>query len=338
MQSILSNPLFSFENKGDMTTDLSEPTARAMKVFDWILSKGMMTCDHAKTLLRTNKRNITASPALDVQKEMRASEAGSKVLKWLVSSGATNDLGFLRDQAFSALLIEHLVAENLQEVVWNWIKILFDRVPALLKLGGDAFTKARHEIANPLLQLVMAEADHSESLGKAYMCLSRAAGYLQGHTAITMRQILYPPGRYLVNNTVYTHSARKAVSDVDFESFLSLLPVMFYATRLSRYTAHLHLFHPTRPQVEPAMRFLKSMHLLRSNQTQTREIVQLGLDTAKHLLEKDRVPEALKIMDILRAEFPGELGVPQRKQLEEVRSEASIMELLEGLSLHGATT
>lgn len=333
INSMLSNPLFGYDTSINVLKEPSSPSARSMRVFDLALSKGLMTREIATTLLKTNMRTIKASSALDVQAELRKSEAGSKVLKWLMSSGEVNKLDFLHDEAFSTILIEHLVAENLQEVVWTWIKSGLEQALAMRGASEERLNRlTRRQIVHPLLQLVIAEANASRSLGTAYMCISRAASYLKGLPASTMRDYLYPPGRFLVNATIFTHSAREPVSESEFDSFYSMLPVMFPQHVFERYAAHMLLFHPS-PQVEPAIRFLSNLDTPNRGHTYTREVVQLGLDTAKYLLEAEKVSEALKVMDILRTQFPKQLGVSQQRQLEDVRSEASTMELLEGLSL-----
>jgi len=332
INSLLTNPLFGYGTSANASMDSTDTSARAMIVFDLALSKGLMTREMATTLLKTNMRTIKASSALDVQAELRKSGAGRKVLKWLVSSGEIDKMDFLCDEAFSTILIEHLVAENLQEVVWTWIKTGLDQVRSIDTAEGQLDRSSRRQIVHPLLQLVIAEANASRSLASAYMCISRAAGYLSGLPASVMRDYLYPPGRFLVNATISSHSTRDAVSKSDFESFYSLLPVVFSKPVYDRYAAHMLLFHPI-PKVEPAFQFLSNLDESRTGRVYTRDVVQLGLDTAKHLLEIDEVAEALKIMDILRLRFPRELGVSQRRQLDDIRSEASTMELLEGLSL-----
>lgn len=304
-----------------------------MEVFDLAVAKGMMTIDYAKALLKANKRAIVESHLPDVREGMRESGAGLKVLKWLKSSGTTNDLKFLQDEAFGGILVEHLVAEGLDEAVWTWIKKSFEKIPLLSTLEGPEWTRARREIVNPLMLLVNAEAQGHGSLNIAFMCLSRAAGYLKGVPAQTMIHILDPPGRYLATSAIFTHSRRAASSDSDFESFMSLLPVIFRAKNLRYYLAQLSLIHPTKPSVDLALEFLKTVGLPNSQPAFPRGYIQLGLDSAKYLLEKDRVKEALWVMDILRVNFPKQLGVEQKKQLEEVKAEASTLEILEGLSL-----
>jgi hypothetical protein len=337
MHALLTNPLFGHNSVNNEPGAASSPTARILRLFDQAVAKGMMTVDYARVLLKENKRLIMVSSALDVQECLGVSQAGTKVLRWLVSSGATNDLSFLRDEAFAAILIEHLVAEDLQEVVWAWVKTSLERVPELSKLEGRAATQARREIVTPLLQLVIAEAKTVASLDKAYMCLSRAAGYLNGVSSETMIKIFQPLGRFLLNETISGQATRITSSASDYESFLSLLPVMFPLRKIDLYTAHLHLFHPTNPEPNLAMHFLKNSDRHDKHDStvlgQTQEVVQLGLDTAKYLLENDRVHEALDIMDLLRIRFPTQLGVSRRQQLAEVKAEASTMELLNGLSL-----
>lgn len=330
MHSMLTNPLFNYEH----TNGASQMSP--MEVFDLAVAKGMMNVNYAKALLKADKRAIVESHLLDVREGMRESGAGLKVLKWLKSSGTANDLKFFQDEAFGGILVEYLVAEGLDEAVWTWIKKSFEEIPLLSSLEVPLWKHARREIVTPLMLLIKAKSIGHGSLDSAYMCLSRAAGYLKGMSTAMMVNILGPPGHYLAVEALSTHSIRAASNASDFESFISLLPVIFVEGKsLEYYTARFNLIHPTQPNVDSALEFLKTIGPEPCRPAFKRGYIQLGLDSANYLLEKDRVKEALWVMDVLRVNFPKQLGVfaEQKKQLEEAKAEASVMELLEGLRL-----
>lgn len=334
MHSMLTNPLFNYEhtNNGASQNSPMQP----MQVFDLAVAKGMMNVNYAKALLKADKRAIVASHVPNVRDGMKESGAGLKVLKWLKSSGTSNDLSFLQDEAFGGILIEYLVAEGLEEAVWTWIKKSFEGIPFLSSLEAPLWKHARREIVTPLMTLIKAKSTGHGSLDSAYMCLSRAAGYLKGMPTAMMINILGPPGHFLAVEALSTHSTRAASNASDFGSFISLLPVIFAEGKsLEYYTARFSLIHPSQPSVDLSLEFLKTIGLEPCRPAFKRGYIQLGLDSANYLLEKDRVKEALWVMDVLRVNFPKQLGVfaEQKKQLEEAKAEASVMELLEGLSL-----
>lgn len=334
MHSLLSNPLFNpFAEVGGARQALSRDP---MDIFDQAVSKGMMTIGYAEACLVARKAQITRSSILDIREGMKDSGAGLKVLKWLVSSGTANNIDFLKNVSFSTILLQYMVAENLQEVAWKWIKKSLENAPKLHLLSGPEFTQARRQMVEPLMLLIRAEASNQVSLDAAYIALSRAAGYLKGLSTIEMIQVLGPPGRYLIRKSLLHHSARPSPSEASFESFLSLIPVI---TKLSeRYLAHLSLLHPTKPSSDLALAYIQNIqasptvprYLSSDLEHQT---IQLGLDAAKVLLEQHRYLEADDVMDFLRVNYSNQLGIRERRELEQAKAEASSLEILAGLGL-----
>ncbi|KAI9050899.1 hypothetical protein LZ554_005013 [Drepanopeziza brunnea f. sp. 'monogermtubi'] len=337
MHSLLTNPLFSSRNSGSQVSLSREP----MDIFDQAVSKGMMTTNYAKACLQAKKRQIVRSSVLKVRDGMRDSGAGLKVLKWLISSGTTKNLEFLDDEAFTQILMEYMVAENLQEAAWGWIKTSLERLPALALLSGLEFTQAQRKIVGPLLMLVRAEAsDKSCSLDAAYISLSRAAGYLQGVPTTEMIHLLSVPEWFLFKTTIKFSSVRPAPSEAGFESFLSLVPVS--TMHPERQFAYLSLLHPTKPSPELALRYFPTIRMNRTRDVtkksnaqleNDRLNIQLGLETAKFLLEHHRQSEADYVINFLRTNYPRQLGIGDMRQLEQAKAEATSLELLEGLGL-----
>lgn len=312
-----------------------------MEVFEQAVARGMMSIRHAYICLAGVKRYIIQSPVLDIRDGMQESGAGLKVLKWLVSSGTANDNEFLKHEAFSNLLMQFLVAEGLQEAAWTWIKREFEGRPDITKLKGSARLGARRDTIRPLMALLRAEAKGSiVPLDDAYLCLSRAAGYFKSSSIIEMRPFLGPPGLFLAYKTIF--GKRTVQSESAFNSFLGLVPLI--SKDSDYFFAHLNVLHPTNPTPDFALNyFAKYMEstpasiqeiegVAQTRQSQYR--IQFCLDTAKLLLETKRFEEAHLVMDLLRTNYPKQLGVEEdNKQLEQSRAEASSLELLEKLNL-----
>ena len=312
-----------------------------MEIFDQAVAKGLMSTRYAYTCLAGVKRDIIQSSVLDIRDGMKDSGAGLKVLKWLVSSGMANDNEFLKHRAFADLLIQFLVAEGLQEATWTWIKRALEGRPNIDKLEGPARLEARQDTIRPLISLLRAETmGPIVSLDNAYLCLSRAAGYFKSSSILNMRPFLGPPGLFLAHRTIF--SSHTTPSESSFESFLGLIPVI--SKDSDYYLAHLNVLHPTRPTPDLAMNYL-SKHMDSASESlqkidgisvamQSRSRIQFCLDTAKLLLETERFGEAHWVMDLLRSNYPRQLGVKEEnRQLEQARAEASSLELLERLSL-----
>lgn len=314
-----------------------------MDIFDQAVAKGMMTTGYAKACLTAKKVQIVRSSVLSIRDGMAESGAGLKVLKWLISSGTANNVEFLKDMPFAKILMEFMIAEGLQEAAWKWIKKAVENLPKLSFLSKEAFVQAQKDTVGPLVLLVRAEAsDHASSLDAAYIALSRAAGYLKGLSTAEMMKVLGPPGWFLIRESVMSNSTRPQPSEAGFESFLSLVPVV--TKRPDRYFAHLSLLHPTKPSPDLALDYIRSIDAKKSREEISRtksfaatesdkHNIQLGLDTANFLLEHHRYSEADQVMNFLRTNYPAQLGIKERRQLEQARAEASSLELLEGLGL-----
>jgi hypothetical protein len=149
LHSVLSNPLFkSLRNKPIKSSQGIEKDP--METFDRATAMGMMNIRYATACLLATKRYIIASSVLHIQDGMKESGAGLKVLKWLVSSGISNDVSFLMDRQFTEVLMMFMVAEGLQEAIWKWIKMSFDSLPAASFLTGSELKLAQARIAWPL--------------------------------------------------------------------------------------------------------------------------------------------------------------------------------------------
>ena len=307
-----------------------------MKVFDLALAKGMMNLQYARACLNAKRRDIIQSPILSVREGMKESGAGLKVVKWLISSGTANNNDFLKDTAFATALMEYVVAEGLQEIVWKWITRAFQDIPRCWTIRETMLhMKTRREIIGPLYHLIRAEASESTSLDAAYICLSRAAGYFKGEIAPRMRDVLVTPGRFLVEEATKLNSDRPPPSPSAFESFFSLVPTLL--SRPYYQLAHLSLYHPSKPNADRALAFLRqgkyahpAYSMRRGADTRT---IHLSLDTAKFLLEHEQYDDAEWVMIFLREKYSRELGIKEREQFAQVRAEAFSLQLLERLSL-----
>ncbi|KIN01842.1 hypothetical protein OIDMADRAFT_103113 [Oidiodendron maius Zn] len=333
LRTILTNPLF----RGPSTSrDRPLSTRDPMEVFDEAVAKGIMNTHHAQACLMAKKMKILQSSVPNVRESMKDSGAGRKVLSWLVSSGTANKNEFFRDKEFSKIFMEYIVAEELQEVAWRWIRRAFRDYSKLPKHSEDG---KQHLIA-PLIYLIRAEAFGPVTLDAAYLCLSRAAGYLAGFSSTEMINIIGPPGRYLSHETTMSRFHRPPASGSAFDSFIALVPVIT-AINANYHFAHLKLLHPDHPSADSALTYLKMLDAwqtvhasprYKSGTTMENRVIQLSLDAAKYLLERERLHDAQWVMQYLRTYYPKQLGVARKEQLKQAKAEAASLQLLEGLS------
>jgi hypothetical protein len=144
-----------------------------------------------------------------------------------------------------------------------------------------------------------------------------------------MRPILGPAGAELVRRTLSSHNDRSSPSESHFESFLSLLPVFFKEYDL--LFAHLHLVHPTKPDPQPALNYLRSMEFSDKKPSQPKRQIRLGLDTANFLVQQHSLSEVNWVLDLLQNKFPREMGVDEINKFDQAKAEATSLELLSQL-------
>jgi hypothetical protein len=339
LHSILTNPLFSHgpEKSGIRTQNPRDP----MDIFDEACAKGFMKVEYALACLRAKKNTIVQSSVLSVREAMKESGAGSKVLRWLISSGVADDVTFLRDEVFSEILVDFLVAEELQLAVWTWMdKLMAKLATANMRQAADPADKSA---ANLLDVLVKAEASGYISLDLAFTSFMKAKELLD-KIQHPPRPILSKAGLFLSRESTFKSSLHLASSPVVFNGFLDVVPA--FTSHRDLHLSHLLLHHPTNPNTGPALRFLRkakadisiSAEILSQGSSGCKtypdsRIISLGLDTAKLLLEQDENVDARWVMSFLQETYAKQLGLTQKKQFEQAQAEASSLELLKSLNL-----
>ena len=343
LHSILTNPLFkNVETKSDSSSQqLRDP----MEIFDEAYAKGFMKLEYAAACLKAKKRMIVKSSVFSVRDAMKLSGAGSKTLKWMFSSGVANDSLFLDDEAFSEILVEFLVAEGLQSVVWTWLETLFSKISSA---GTKPATITSVKGAARLLyHLVKAESSGFVSLDNAFRSLGRAENMLSS-LRCEFRPVLKRAGEYLYWKIVHQHASHPASSPEMFDLFLSIMPRLSLRNKIA--WSNLFLYHPTKPDAKPALKCLEKAKkiastasdpeaqrvLLREKYYYDSRTIYLGLDTARFLLERDQHTKTHWVMNFLHETYGKQLGLSQKdlfSQIEQVQAEASSLELLNGLNL-----
>jgi len=343
LNSILTNPLF--KNVVKESESSSQQLRDPMEIFDEACGKGFMKLEYAAACLKAKKRKIVKSSVLSVRDGMKSSGAGSKTLKWMFSSGIANESLFLEDEAFSEILVEFLVAEGRQSVVWSWLDTLFSKISSA---GTKPATVAPVKDAAHLLYfLVKAETSGSESLDNAFSSLGRAENMLS-RLRYEFRPVLKRTSEYLFWKIVHQHASHSVSSPEMFDLFLSIVQRLSFRHKTA--WSNLLLYHPTKPDAKPALNCLEKAKkiastssdaeaqrvLLRENNYYDSRTIYLGLDTARFLLERDQHTQAHWVMNFLHKTYGKQLGLSEKdlfSQIEQAQAEASSLELLNSLNL-----
>ncbi len=342
-QSILKNPLFAavtkdrhesgprnypahHQDRPQYQTDPFDPVAW----FEASVASGSATIAKATYAMDTLRKILTSSPETPIKQGMATSLAGSKVLRWLWSSGLQDSLDFPMDGDFIALLTTYLLAEKRHDVILNWfhqLRAQSDR--CLLEISAGYPWGPIRLAQRLLLQLVKGELTLGNGMQAAVDHFLRviddvyAAGVKEFRSSNAAEEfhlyssLLGPTGKYLVYMLTlrggigqlnpdllerFTRSMNRWVRDADF------------------YRARMHLQQPVNPSAAEALAYLKQVARKRSqieSAKKRRAIVHLSLGSASLLLQQDLYREATWVMDFLRRGYATELGIVKGCQTDD---------------------
>lgn len=334
VQTILSNPLFSYEpssaaiatgsavrENGSKSGD-SGPALQAardpMDVFDEAVAKGMMTPMRAAGCLMAKRREIVQSASLSVRAAMAKSGAGLKVVQWLRASGQQRELKFLNCPRLVDELVPFLMAECQEEVVWSWLAALVEDD----QLETTAF--CRKHANGLLMRMLDFHCDNSPSMNDAYNCLMRAQRSLPQSWLISPSRPTEGPGReddlLLVSwhklnwkSTVlaWQHPSKSSSRLFDQFSNIGYRYLNPNSTVNQLELAHLALHHPAKPSHGLAVRMLHAPTTWNEWSSEQRRnpgqlipstvrLRSLGMDMTQYFVrhgETDRAKSMIRILE-----------------------------------------
>ncbi|KAL7786219.1 hypothetical protein V8C37DRAFT_392928 [Trichoderma ceciliae] len=311
LKSILSNPLFSYNNKENaspLPKGLWVSDRDPMDVFDHAVSRGMMTLKAATGCLVAKGQQL--STATDANAPVASSDTALRVVRWLRSSGAESNLLFLDNAAFVRALMPFLIAESLEGVAWEWIV-------RTVNVSESISEEQRIARASSLLsQIVRINSQfHYGNLDAAIQAILEAEQLFRHNPSLP--KLLVQPWRSVSWLSTVEAYRRATPTEKLFDAHMAT------ADRLPRpfpvETAHLHLYHPTHPDHVPALRFFNDKKRLRklvqalgpeklnlakfTGMGTIPWIAFLGHDTVNHLKQSGRSEEARGITLVLRSEL-----------------------------------
>ncbi|KAI9835984.1 MAG: Saccharopine dehydrogenase [Sclerophora amabilis] len=332
LQSVLTHPLFARSPRKERSPspNRSQPPQSGFEEvrrlyndpitwFEEQVGHGTATLELASYCLQVHRKGITEESRQGMKKTMMQSNAGSKISRWLWSSGEEERSSCLRDEKFMNGLIPYLVAEERLEPIWRWM-----RLP--VSSFEDIKQKARF-----LKLLVLAECTNGQGAESAFAHfrfvqrnMKQFLGWentlVESHSLENQarRTLLKPAGRYLATSLTWKGQwpSREGVED-----FLGTMAD--WSERPGYYKARLHLINPTSCDPMPALKYLRNISTTESFELQSsinsqaamvrqrRGIVQLGFKTTEVLLSQEHYDDAAWVLNFLQHRYPSELGLDQ---------------------------
>lgn len=277
-----------------------------MVVFDEACARGFMDASRARACLHAKRASLGGSPE-ERRAGMKTSGAGSKVLQWLLSTGAESDASWLQQKGQGSawgkdIIFDFLVLEGKQEALWE----LFERYAALNVRDGQNF----------LFQLSRSLA-HNISVDAGLESMARADKImLKEETRFNARIRILSPAMSLLINFVKNENGKSEniqLSPTHFDRFLGIVqmfPTLTIVSRRDLFIPQLYLRHPTNPDAGFALRYLKSLSeaapekLLEATNVLSDPLASLALDTAKQLMANEQFDDARWVLGFVQKTYP----------------------------------
>ncbi|KAK0722005.1 hypothetical protein B0T26DRAFT_641520 [Lasiosphaeria miniovina] len=305
LRAILNNPLFSHSHIPDKAAALPQvDTGRDPKlVFRQAVAKGLMTKPRALGFLLTVMEQVRHSAAPSLRAGLKNSGAGLLVVQWLRASGQERELSFFESGHFIWVLLQFMVAEDLEPLVWTWLERLAKGdMPAESKKQAalNAETMLRRLVSVKCLYCELEDAIATILRGEALLKASNVpvfALYLNWRnlawqaTAVSWK---YPPP-----------AAKSFDSLVDMQERVATSRRRAHAsTELLSQKAHLELHHPDSPDPTRAVEVLTSektwlfdVPSAASRNYHINLLQSMGLDAVRHLTKAGETKVAQDILE-----------------------------------------
>lgn len=306
LHAILDNPLFSTAAR-KKAPETSDGTANAWElhneIFSRAVSRGLMTLPRAYGFLLHIEGEVEKSPTLSVRDGLKKSGAGLQVLRWLQSSGMERELSFFDHRGFLNHLVNFLVAEGREDVVWAWIVRLINTSSVHGQPDGECLP-----LEHLFAALIRVRA-FEIALDGSFAAMVRAADMLR-EKGLPLRLLERAWKQLAFQSTTRASDHTKPPVEL-FEPFLALGQEM---PPQPLDMAHLHLQHPAEPSSRPAVAYLSSNStwqlaeadgLTRATKRYVRRLQALSMDTLQHLLERDEANDASQLWNFLKAKLDG---------------------------------
>lgn len=297
-----------------------------MDVFDEACAKGLMTPSRARACLKAKRQQLRTVSSEDYPKAVGNRDAGAKVLKWLLATGAKENSAWLLPfeqhvPRFPDIIFAFVVLENRGKSLWD----LFEHYVAN-KIKGVDVLLYHHSMT--LAQVVSLESAY-ESLAKAESILLK-----HGFSYAVRQRCLDKAVQGLARATLkYAQTAELEKQAVPAELFEQFLQRVHRSTLGPVYGHRLEQHHPAGAITAPALQYLQS---LGSDYQPSDDVTWLALNLAQNLLKGGKQADAHWVMSFLEKQYSESLGIETQatsKKYKQSKEEDSNLELLNNLEL-----
>lgn len=327
--SMLTNPIIatraedSISDKLSRTKQLQEDP---MRLFEQYAAAGSATPEVALLCLETFKAAVYKASDKEIsdkvtekdrQTKILETQAGFNVLRWLWSSSYQDSDIFTRDMRLVNIVVEFLVAEGREEMVWRWFERAETRV-----LVQDKYVSPKASILRSLIRAHLS-IDSGAGLEAALQSYFRASDWYRAENApgLPLHRLLRPSGVHL------TRALQSADLSAKSRPTLLLLYDRFLQSSSSWAGSldnpvildiiSLKLRHPVIPDTSDALALVRSLrkapeHAFLSSKSRSK-LLGILFETVGVLQAKNNHDDAAWVMEYMREHFADDLEDGQKQ-------------------------
>jgi hypothetical protein len=349
LHAILDNPLFRIVPQKTKSTPrdhatpatINEPKQAVqdpMVLFDQAVASGSATPSFITDCLKSQLLLARSFGEHGVRDAMKITRAGSKVVEWFWASDGASRQTLLQTRASTGSLTKFMVAEDLQDTVMEWMKMLVSGNLGGLN-GQMPEDRARMSFNHLLQDLIDAEIRYGAGLGSAIKYYLRACHLhfssveSQGDLKVA-KSMLLASGAQLARTLMDQKPSSDQIPVHTFEEFAETISTL--SSSRSLLFSSVALCHPTHPDPTPFIHYVDSLSpnkFQKWNQARRDAFLRISCDALRTLIDRKKIRLATSLGHQIQELLPEETATAS---VEASRSRATAEEdhLLQRLELN----
>ncbi|CAL5872518.1 uncharacterized protein PFLUO_LOCUS6782 [Penicillium psychrofluorescens] len=313
LRNILENPLFRIvpsQPTGIRETQQRRLAEQPMVVFDELVAFGLVTvediCQCLESQLRLAHGGTETNVTEDVKSAMKTSRAGSKVVDWFSASSLQDKKVLLRTGNCTSPLTKFMVVEGLHGNIMEWLRMLL--VQDLGGGHGSIKPEAAHQAFNfLLLHWMKAERQYGHGLSSA---LRYYVQVCQMHSSVSdpiTRKTLISSGAHLGQIAEQQTASAEKIPAFIYDEFQDAISTLTPGSLLS---ARMALGHPTQPDPQPFIRYVRSLDYNKTpfwRNSRRVAFLDTGFKAVQVLIDRAKIKDATFVAHHLQSFLPDKM-------------------------------
>ncbi|PGH35167.1 hypothetical protein GX50_01979 [[Emmonsia] crescens] len=230
------------------------------------------------------------------------SSVGSRIVAWYSAADFESRMLFFGSRPTMAVVMPYMAVDRLQDMIIDWVKMVYTGASsdAGQGLANSLLPTQRVCLMNLLHEFVTAEIKYGHGIQSALRYFIRVCEILPPGDKFSDSK--HDPFRASLRSTssilatwISNHSKTTKVQEVPVALFEEFCMLSSQLSNSKYWGACLPLYHPTSPDVKPALSYMKhgpASRGTRIHPTMRKHLLRLSLDAAQLCLEQKLYSEA----------------------------------------------